>query len=162
MTKTPTGRMVGEDLRLERTFDVPVGRVWSAISESDELERWIGRYEGDPASGKVDFYMTAEGEGPAQVATIDACEEPRLLAVTQGEGEQGWRLRVDLEESDAGTTRLAFTHLALAPDTREMVGPGWEYYLDRLGAVLVGDDVATIDWDGDYYPAMCDYYRDLA
>src|SRR3954469_16179359 len=42
--------------------------------------------------------------------------------------------------------------------TAESVGPGWEYYLDRLGAVLIGGDVTAIDFDRDYYPAMAAHY----
>ena len=38
------------------------------------------------------------------------------------------------------------------------VGPGWEYYLDRLVAAETGADVAAIDFD-DYYPAQSDHYR---
>ena len=40
------------------------------------------------------------------------------------------------------------------------VGPGWEYYLDRLVAAETGGDVAAIDFD-DYHPAQSDYYRAL-
>ncbi len=41
----------------------------------------------------------------------------------------------------------------------ESVGPGWEYYLDRLAAVLSGGDLSAIDFAVDYYPAMADHYR---
>ena len=39
------------------------------------------------------------------------------------------------------------------------VGPGWEYYLDRLVAAETGGDPATVDFDRDYYPAMAEHYR---
>jgi hypothetical protein len=42
------------------------------------------------------------------------------------------------------------------------VGPGWEYYLDRLVAAETGGDVAAIDFDRDYYPAMQEHYREQA
>ncbi|UMG91663.1 hypothetical protein [Nocardioides sp. TF02-7] len=42
----------------------------------------------------------------------------------------------------------------------ESMGPGWEYYLDRLVAVEGGADPATVRFD-DYYPAQAPYYRDL-
>ena len=41
----------------------------------------------------------------------------------------------------------------------ESVGPGWEFYLDRLVAAETGGDVAAIDFERDYYPAMVEHYR---
>ena len=40
----------------------------------------------------------------------------------------------------------------------DSVGPGWDYYLDRLVAVEAGRDVGTVVWD-DYYPALAEHYR---
>lgn len=37
------------------------------------------------------------------------------------------------------------------------VGPGWEYYFDRLAAAQSGQDADTVRW-GDYYPSMRDHY----
>ena len=41
----------------------------------------------------------------------------------------------------------------------ESVGPGWEYYLDRLVDAETGADPSARDFERDYYPAMRDYYR---
>ena len=46
------------------------------------------------------------------------------------------------------------------PAGLENIGPGWEYYLDRLVAAETGGDVEAIAWD-DYYPAQAAYYGDL-
>jgi len=37
------------------------------------------------------------------------------------------------------------------------VGPGWEYYLDRLVAAEAGRSVAEVDYDADY-PALGSSY----
>ncbi|MDO5682158.1 MAG: ATPase, partial [Propionibacteriaceae bacterium] len=74
MSPSPTGHLVGSDLVFTRTIAAPVAEVWSRLAESDRLDTWIGRFEGDPASGEVDFFMTAEGEGPAAKVKINACE----------------------------------------------------------------------------------------
>ena len=42
----------------------------------------------------------------------------------------------------------------------ESVGPGWEYYLDRLVAAEAGRDPATLVWD-DYYPVLKDAYVEV-
>jgi hypothetical protein len=39
------------------------------------------------------------------------------------------------------------------------MGPGWEYYLDRLVAAETGGDPAAVDFERDYYPAMEEHYR---
>ena len=56
-------------------------------------------------------------------------------------------------------TTLSFSQPELDPVDGESVGPGWEYYLDRLVAAETDGDVAAIDFERDYYPAMADYYR---
>ena len=45
---------------------------------------------------------------------------------------------------------------ALATD----VGPGWDYYLDRLVAAETGGDVVAVDF-AEYHPADADHYRGL-
>ena len=50
----------------------------------------------------------------------------------------------------------------LDPDEVESVGPGWEYYLDRLVAAETGGDPDAVDFARDYHPAMSGHYRPLA
>ncbi len=86
---TPSGRLVAGDLELTRLLPVPVAQVWAAFTESGRLERWIGRYLGDPRSGSVRFVMTAEGEGDddgGSETRIERCDPLRLLPVTQRSG----------------------------------------------------------------------------
>ena len=59
---------------------------------------------------------------------------------------------------NAGTTS-SFTQAEVEPTEAESVGPGWEYYLDRLVAAVSDGEVAAINWDRDYYPAMVEHYR---
>ena len=79
--------------------------------------------------------------------------------VTSHVGPYVWYLDVDLSEAD-GVTTLAFSQPDVDHDDSLSVGPGWEYYLDRLVAVETGGDLAAIDFERDYYPAMADYYRE--
>jgi hypothetical protein len=55
---------------------------------------------------------------------------------------------------------LTFAHFVDDAEAMADVGPGWEYYLDRLTVVLAGGDVATVDF-ADYHPGQCEYYREL-
>ena len=122
----------GPELRIERRFQHPIDGVWAAMTESDWLELWIGRWEGDPATGRVTFWMTAEVV---------------------------WHLRFQLSPQE-GFTTVIFAQV-IGQDSLASVGPGWEYYLDRLSSVLEGKDAAAVDWN-DYYPAMREYYESLS
>lgn len=148
---------------LERQFRAPAEAVWAAVTEPERLARWIGVWTGDPESGSVDFRMLFEGEGAAvEVFTIHACDPPRHLAVSStapfdGETPVDWHLVLDLAES-GGVTTLTFAQSVPDPAMVESVGPGWDYYLDRLVAAETGGDPAALDFD-DYYPSSAAHYR---
>ena len=71
-----------------------------------------------------------------------------------------WHLWFELGRGE-GTTTLTFGQRLKPGEDLGSIGPGWEYYLDRLVAVHEGGDAATVAWD-DYYPALSDAYAALA
>ena len=148
----------GPELQLRRRFPDDIDVVWAAMTESDQLERWIGRWEGDPRTGRVTFFMTAEGDAAPAEYRITQCTAPTRFAGSTQVGPQVWQLRFELSFDDGVTTVL----FAQALDDVDLgsVGPGWEYYLDRLSRVLDDADASDIDWD-DYYPALRGYYEEL-
>lgn len=138
---TVTHRTGGTGLTLRREYPVSAARLWQALASSQGLGTWIGVFDGDPTSGSVQFRMTAESIDAAPMpTTIHRCEPGRAFDV-QTDGAGGIRIIVDLVASDLGT-RLDFTHLMSDPAAPAMWGPGWEYYLDRLGHALslAGED----------------------
>ena len=158
-TPTPapmTGRKAERDgdtlLVIERRFRAPIDDVWAACTDPGRMQRWIGTWSGDPASGSVSFRMTAEGEDvAAEEMEVLACDPPRRFAVRgtepqtfseDGSGDKVfWEMELELTEAE-GVTSLRFAQV-LAPGATgiEMVasvGPGWDYYLDRLVAALDG------------------------
>ena len=165
-TRTPTGRRAERDgaqlVVLERTFRAPIDDVWAAVTEPERLQRWIGTWDGDPSTGTVGFRMTAEGEDiEATETTIHECDAPRRLVVSwaaESPGGARWHVELDLVEA-AGVTTLTFAQrvpdLAMGRD----VGPGWDYYLDRLVAAETGGDVATVAWPD--YEGMSGHYAAL-
>ena len=165
ITPRPTGRREERDgesyLVFERTFRAPIDDVWAAVTESERLGRWIGVWTGDPTSGSVTFRMTAEGDDVAdETIWIDECVPPRRLVMRSAqpvEDDQLWAWQVDLAEAD-GVTTLIFAQGVTDTELAESVGPGWDYYLDRLVAAHAGKDVAAIDFDA-YYPAFKEHYR---
>lgn len=152
---TPLGQVLRDDegMRLEfvRTYDAPVEDLWSALTEPDRVARWIGTVSGDPATGTLQFVMTEDEGATPETITILACEPPSRLVVELPSPDGVWRLSATLGVRDAVTT-LVFTQRLTEPYDASSVGPGWHYYLDRLGAVVANLAVPG-DWD-DYYPSL--------
>lgn len=152
---TPLGQVLRDEdgMRLEfvRTFDDPVEDVWAALTEPDRLAGWFGRWTGDPATGTIDLIMTAEEGATAQTVAVVTCEPPTRLVVITPSEDGPWHLSVTLQ-SEGGGTVLRFVHRLAEPYDASNLGPGWHYYLDRLGAVVAGDPVPG-EWD-DYYPSL--------
>jgi predicted 3-demethylubiquinone-9 3-methyltransferase (glyoxalase superfamily)/uncharacterized protein YndB with AHSA1/START domain len=122
-------------LRFERTLDHPIERVWSALTQTDDLRCWhpspfeLERRIG----GRVDFLPPA-GNAFAD-GQVTAYEPPRLLAYSWGEDHLRW----ELTPHDSGT-RLVLTHtfddgLKAARDAA-----GWHLCLDGLAVLLSGYD----------------------
>ncbi|HYH26925.1 MAG TPA: SRPBCC family protein [Blastococcus sp.] len=162
----------GEHVVFTRTFSAPVGDVWAACTEPHRMERWIGTWTGDPASGEIAFRMTAEGDVPEEVYLVEVCEPPHRFVVRSRDAapfsEDGsgprvtWRHSLELTETD-GVTTLTFTQVVpdgpVGADVAANVGPGWDYYLDRLVAALEGRDPGQIAFPP--YLQRSDHYRGL-
>ncbi|HZG95443.1 MAG TPA: SRPBCC family protein [Mycobacteriales bacterium] len=151
---TPFGEVIRDDqgMRLEfvRSYDEPIDNVWGALTESERLSRWFGTWSGDPSTGTVDLLMQEDQSGGPQPARILECAPPTRLVVELPSPDGPWLLSVALQERGGGT-ELVFNHRLAEPYDATSVGPGWHYYLDRLGAEISGAEVPT-DWDA-YFPA---------
>ncbi len=162
MTPTPTGRLIGtadgRDLVLTRSFQASIHDVWASITEPERTARWFASWTGDAGPGKTIRYTLVGEEGaPEGEMTIDACEPPRRLAVSSVDEAGTWHLEALLAHDD-GVTVLTFVHHLDAGVDVGSIGPGWEWYLDRL--VSSRDELSFPDFD-DYYPAQKAYYDDL-
>lgn len=158
---TPTGRVEQRDgqhvLVLTRQLRAPIEDVWAAVTEPDRLARWIGSWEGDPESGSVQFVMLFEEGHEGETMTIRVCDPPHRLHVTSQAGDEVWLLDVDLTHSD-GVTTLTLSQPGVTAEQAAGVGPGWDYYLDRLVDAETGADPALRDFERDYYPATSAHY----
>jgi uncharacterized protein YndB with AHSA1/START domain len=146
---TPAGAVIRDDdgVRLEfvRTYPDPIERVWRAITDSDELATWYGTWRGDPATGTVEL-ASIEGGGEYKPVEILECTAPRRLAFVLPTPYGPWPISITLSESD-GTTTGVFVHRLTEPYDSTNIGPGWHYYLDRLGALLSGAKLPEFeDW----------------
>ena len=165
MNTSPLGRRETRDgaeyLVFTRSFAAPIADVWAACTDPERMQDWIGTWTGNPASGEIVFRMTAEGEDvPEEVYLVEVCEPPRRFRVRSrdsapfspdGSGPRvTWQHGLELSEAD-GLTVLEFVQAL--PDgpvgaaVATSVGPGWDYYLDRLGAAMGGTDPGRILWE---------------
>lgn len=133
-----------------RSFALPGGEIWEALTDPRQLSRWYGTFTGDPATGRVELTMTDEHDS----ATVDV----RILRCTPPAGfsldVDGWLLTVDLRTVGRVTT-LDFTHSHVPRSEAGEIGPGWQYYLDRLDAALSGGPLPR--WND--YLSLVDEYR---
>lgn len=160
-TPTPTGRVrttpTGRELVYVRTFRAPIEDVWASITEPERTARWFADWSGDAGPGKtVDYALVAEEGRPTGRMTIEACEPPTRLRVSTVDVSGRWNIEARLRQVDGGT-ELEFVHRADTDISVGDMGPGWEYYLDRLTAAR--DDAPMPDFD-DYYPAQKAYFED--
>ena len=121
-------------LRFERMLAHPLERVWRAISDPAELERWFpAAADWTPAAGET---FQAHG-GSGEVTEVDA---PHRLAWTFG----GDRFSFELEAESDGC-RLTFTHVFDDRKLAAQTAAGWEAYFSRLEPHLEGGHLSEVE-----------------
>lgn len=129
--KTIDGRPA---LRFERVLAYPVERVWRAVSDPAELERWFpAAVAWTPAPGEAleAYGMTGE---------ITEVEPLRRLAWTFN----GEKYSFDLA-ADGESCRLTFTHVFDDRALGAQTAAGWETYFSRLELHLDGGHLSEQD-----------------
>lgn len=160
MQPEPTGRVhrTGEDsynLVLTRRLTGTPSEVWPSFTNAEQAAGWIGRWNGTPQPGSdFDFQMLYEEEQPSSRARLTQCVPRERLHVLMEDEGGSWDLEVRLWEDDGGT-RLEFIQHLADPAAAEDTGPGWEYYLDRLGTARSGGTPPEFD---QHYLDQAPYY----
>jgi uncharacterized protein YndB with AHSA1/START domain len=155
MSPQPTGRLVGNDLVITRSFRAPIDDVWAHVTQSEKTARWFGPWEGDAGPGKtVRLQLAFEKGQPWTNVLIEACEAPHRLAVQMKDDHGDWRIALTLTQT-GDTTELRFSQPLSDPSSVGDIGPGWEYYLDMLAAAREGKPLPSFE---DYYPSQRAHY----
>lgn len=134
-------------LRFERRLPHPPARVWTMITEPDELATWF------PARVHLDAWevgrtvrFTFDGEDGETTGRVLAVEPVRRLAL-DWEGDE---LVFELAGTDEGTL-LTFTTLLAERDTAARNAAGWDVCLDALtGTSDPASSGRTPDWEERY------------
>jgi uncharacterized protein YndB with AHSA1/START domain len=136
-------------LRVERRLPHSVERVWRAVSEPSELERWfVAVPSWEPAEGEEFEAFGARGR-------VTAVEPPHRLAWDYGSESYAFEL-----SPDGDGCLLVFIHVLnpeAGPDWQ--FAAGWDGYFDRLGAHLDGGFLSEEDAHEEMEARM-DRYRE--
>ncbi|WP_084964302.1 SRPBCC family protein [Thermoactinospora rubra] len=162
MNREPTAGLFrtaeGGKLLLTRTFRASMEDVWDCITEPERTARWYGPWEGDARPGQtIKVQLIFEEGAPWADLLIERCEPPRRLDLAMVDETATWRLQLSLSESD-GTTELRFVQHLDTEEGLAEIGPGWEWYLDKLAAAFHGAPQPAFE---EYYPAMKPYFEQL-
>jgi len=104
---------LAEAVILERTFDAPVGRVWTALTDVNQMREWyFDLKEFKPQVGfEFEFIVEHEGNSYHHLCRVtDVVPEKKIAYTWRYKGEPGDSL-VTIELSPEGEkTRLKLTH----------------------------------------------------
>ena len=139
-------------LRIERTFDAPLERVFEAWTSEEVLRRWLNGMPGweTPVAevdlrvgGRIRIVMRNPGGGDESGATGEytVVEPPHRLVFTWVWDDQPDRpqlIELEFSEREAGTTVL-LTNSSIPTEERwESQRRGWDACYDNLERVLEG------------------------
>ena len=146
-------------VRMEDRFDTDIDDLWSALTDSGRLARWLGEFEGDLRLGgefRARFFASGwEGTG-----RVEACEPPRrLLLLTEQPGQSGEHVIEVTLAADGDHTILVWEERGMPLDQLAAYGAGIQVHVEDLTAHLAGRERCDADarWN-ELIPA----YQDLA
>jgi uncharacterized protein YndB with AHSA1/START domain len=152
MTQTATdGTVETRDgthvVRFERALHHSVERVWAAITEPDELVKWLGAAELDLVpDGRVQvrwLNVRSPDDDPTILrARVTEVDPPYLL---EYEGEPHGVLRFELREAGEHCVLTFTSTVAGLTDEQLLMNlAGWNSHLDHLVDAL--DNDVSVDW----------------
>jgi uncharacterized protein YndB with AHSA1/START domain len=136
-----------EAVVIERTFDAPVARVWRALTNAEEMQRWyFDLKEFKPEVGfEFEFTVEHEGMNYHHLCKITEVIPQKKLAYTwRYKGEPGDSLVTFQLVPDGNKTKLRLTHEGLEtfPKTpayaRKNFEMGWTGIATELERFLEG------------------------
>ena len=136
-------------LRLERVIRHSVERVWTAITDPEQLGKWypakVISMDFTPG-GRIRFDY---GGGMILLATIIEIDAPRVFAFSETPPKEFFResanlVRIELEPHPKGCL-LTFTHTFSDRPAAASYTTGWNACLDQLGPIFDGDAVEPTD-----------------
>jgi uncharacterized protein YndB with AHSA1/START domain len=148
----PVQRVDADSIRLERTLDAPIEKVWRYLTEADLRRDWFMGGTDATAGGEFDLLIDHDNLSDDEVAPPESYaamkgmvwsekvirfEPPRLLETTFQGGKNG-TVTYELF-ADGDKTRLVLTHSGIVSGTgAQDFGGGWNSHLTVLEERLAG------------------------
>ena len=138
-------------LRIERTFDAPVERVFEAWTSEEVLRRWLhGMPGGDTPTAEVDLRVGgririvmrdpsgAESGATGEYSVVDPPHRLVFTWVWDDLPDRPQLIELEFSERD-GRTTVVMTNSSIPTDERwESQKRGWNVCYDNLDRVLAG------------------------
>ncbi len=139
-------------VRFRRGYNHPAKRLWTAITDPDELSRWFpSKVVMQPrAGGSIEF--SGDPNMPTSSGTILEYDPPTRLAYSWGGNE----LHFELEPAGDGGCVLTLINVLEAADEAARNAAGWSVCLAELdklvaGAVTAGPHAESAQSWREYY-----------
>lgn len=159
----PSGRVnrdrAGLELIVSRRIAAPAAEVWGWVTDPALVKQWFGSFRASPKVGSTfSVKLLAEEGSPSVRMAVLECTPGERYVVEALDPGQPWHVTVSV--ADLGGAAMVFLGQRLET-AREAgsIGPGWEYYLDRLLAARSGSPMPEFV---DYFPSQKPYYERLA
>jgi uncharacterized protein YndB with AHSA1/START domain len=153
--QTEAGGLRNDDERcavqFRRLYDFTPEELWSALTDPEQLGRWLARAQVDPgAGGQVSLHFDG---GSTEGGRIRVWDEPRVLEYEwRFEGEEESVVRFELHPQELGTL-LLLDHRRLGRRSGAGYGAGWHAHLDALGRLYEPSDAAWTERSEELLPA---------
>ena len=158
--RTPVERTAPDAIRLERTLDAPVDKVWRYLTEAELRSQWFMGGTDARSGGEFDLLIDhdklsdeevpypesyAGFKGSVWTEKVIRFDPPRVLETTFQGGKNGTVTYELFPEGER--TRLVLTHSGIvSPTGAEDFGSGWNSHLTVLEERLAGRSVRNF-WE---------------
>ncbi len=134
-----TKNELAEAVVFERTFDAPVGRVWKALTDVEEMRQWYFNLKQFKAEVGFEFEFVVEHEGTTYhhlCKVTEVIPHKKIAYTWRYKGHEGDSLVTFELFADGNETRLKLTHQGLetfpktAAFARKNFEAGWTAIID--------------------------------
>ena len=128
-------------LEYSEVYATDIDDLWSAVTTTERLSRWMATYRGDLRGGGAWEVLGSDGEVWCR-GVVTSCAPPRGFTTTwHASGEDPTELTVSLAPDAAGT-RLTLSHHGIQSI---LYGAGWQTYLELFAQGLAAPDAVLVD-----------------
>ncbi len=145
-------------VRIEACLDTDIDDLWSALTETDRLARWLGKVKEELRIGG-EFRATFDGSGWHGTGRVQTCEPPRRLQVETKDADEPNESVIEVTLSaDGDKTSLVWEERGVLVGLLPEYGAGVQIQVEDLAEHLAGRprSDAKAKWD-----VLIPGYRDL-